>query len=477
MEGGSDQAEPAGLTCQRHARPTRITCATCDTPICPTCAVRTQVGLKCPEHAPVAAAPRKNRFQAVGGLLLLVAIAGFIHLARTTGRGEPAKPPCPTETAPDVGIGSEGGPHWTEMSRSGLCGRYRAAHVWTGTQLLIWGGENCAGAACPTFRAPHLADGAAYTPAADAWRKLPSSPLSARAPAVTAWTGKEMIAWGGVAAEGVLADGAAYDPARDRWRPLAPGPLSARDGVSSAWTGRELVIWGGGDLDKGLPDGAAYDPATDRWRTIALAPLSPRAGGAAAWTGREMVVWGGIDPPAAVEFRDGAAYDPATDRWRPIAESPLSGRNDAAAAWTGRELLVWGGNTVRGDTFLADGASYDPATDRWRLMANAPLVARSAPAAVWSGRELLIWGGISLPGVTDSGPLDRILERRTLLAPIDDGAAYDPATDRWRTLEPVPLLGRASPIAVWDGKNMLMWGGLVVVSSPASSSEGVRYTP
>lgn len=477
MEGGSDQPEPAGLTCQRHGRPTRITCATCDTPICPACAVRTQVGLKCPEHAPAVAAPRKPRSQALGGILILLAVAGFIQLARTTGRGEPAKPPCPTESAPDVGIGAEGGAHWTEMSPSGLCGRYNAAHVWTGTQLLIWGGENCAGAACPTFRAPHLADGAAYSPAADAWRKLPSSPLSARAPAATTWTGTEMVVWGGVQADGFLADGAAYNPERERWRPVAGSPLAARDRTVSVWTGQELLVWGGADLDRPYQDGAAYDPASDRWRTITQAPLQSRAGAVAAWSGQEMVVWGGIDPQTGQEFVDGAAYDPSGDRWRPIPASTLSGRDDASAVWTGRELLVWGGNSIEAGVFHADGAAYDPAIDRWRPMPDPPITPRTSPAAVWSGRELLIWGGIGVPGTTDIGPLDRIIERRTVLFPLGDGAAYDPAANRWRTLEPVPLLGRGFPAAAWDGEGMLMWGGLVVVGSPASSSEGVRYRP
>jgi hypothetical protein len=124
----------------------------------------------------------------------------------------------------------------------------------------------------------------------------------------------------------------------------------------------------------------------------------------------------------------------------------------------------------------ARGAAYDPATDRWRRLPNPPIAPRTAPAAVWSGKELLVWGGIGLPGASDN-PLDRVLERRTILAPIGDGAAYDPATDRWRSLEPVQLLGRGLPQAVWAGDRMLLWGGLVVVSSPASSAEGVTYRP
>jgi N-acetylneuraminic acid mutarotase len=401
---------PGELKCVRHLKPTRITCVTCDTPICPDCAIRTEVGFKCPDHASKPPAPRRSRWGSLAIPLVIVAVLAFAQLARTTGRGEPSKPRCPTETAPDVGIGSEGGTHWREMAPSGLCGRYHTATVWTGTELLIWGGENCAGSACPSIEAPHLSDGAAYTPATDKWRKLPAAPISARTPAATAWTGTEMLVWGGVSENGFFADGAAYDPAANRWRPMAASPLAARNAGVAAWSGRELLVWSGGNVDTGFRDGAAYDPAADRWRPLSASPLAPRAGAAGVWTGREMLVWSGVDPAAGVEFRDGAAYDPAADRWRPIASSPIAGRDDAAAVWSGRELLVWGGTTLTGPFFA-------------------------------------------------------------------DGAAYDPATDRWRVLEPVPLLGRGNPITVWDGQGMLMWGGLVVVSTGASSSEGVRYTP
>ncbi|MDQ4069308.1 MAG: B-box zinc finger protein, partial [Actinomycetota bacterium] len=275
------------LVCSRHGKPTRIRCVTCDTPICPDCAIRTPVGLKCPDHATKPRPPGRRRVGLLAVPLLVLAMLGVAQLARTTGRGEPVTPPCPTETAPDVGIGERGGRHWKEMSPSGLCGRYDVAQAWTGTELIMWGGENCAGTACPSIQAPRLADGAAYSPAGDSWRKLAPSPLSKRTPAATAWTGTEMVVWGGVSADAFFADGAAYDPARDRWRPVSQSPLQARDGVASAWTGRELIIWGGGDLREGFPNGAAYDPAADRWRPIADSPIPRRAAPVVVWTGRE----------------------------------------------------------------------------------------------------------------------------------------------------------------------------------------------
>jgi hypothetical protein len=459
--------EPGELKCVRHLKPTRITCVTCDTPICPDCAIRTPVGFKCPDHASKPPAPTRSRWSTFAIPLIFLAILGVAQVLRTTGRGDPETPRCPTETAPDVGIGpAGGGTHWVEMSPSSLCGRYDASVAWTGQELLIWGGESCAGASCPNDQAPHLDDGAGYNAANDAWRKLAASPLSGREAAVTVWTGTEMLIWGGTTGQALLADGAAYNPAQDAWRPLAASPLSPRTASAGVWTGREMLVWGGSDT----ADGAAYDPAADRWRPLAAAPLTGRSSPVSAWTGQEMVIWSGS------ALADGAAYDPAADRWRTIAAAPLRGRFWPASAWTGRELLVWGGDSDR--TLVADdGAAYDPAADRWRSLPRAPVAARAAPAAVWTGREMVLWGGIGQPGAGENSPLDTIIERRTLLAPIADGAAYDPATNRWRVLEPVPLLGRGFPIAAWDGQGMIVWGGLVVVASPASASDGVRYRP
>jgi len=458
---------PGELKCTRHLKPTRITCVTCDTPICPDCAIRTEVGFKCPDHASKPPAPTRSRWSTFAIPLIFLVILGVAQVLRSTGRGDPETPRCPTETAPDVGIGAAGGgTKWRELSPSNLCGRYDASVAWTGQELLIWGGESCAGASCPNDQAPHLADGAAYNVANDAWRKLAPSRLSGREAAATVWTGTEMLVWGGTTGQALVADGAAYNPAEDTWRPLAASPLSARTAAGAVWSGREMLVWGGSET----ADGAAYDPAADRWRLLSAAPIAGRSHPISAWTGREMILWSGSG------LSDGAAYDPATDRWRTIAPSPLRGRFAPASVWTGRELVVWGGDSDQ--TFVADdGAAYDPAADRWRSLPRSPVAARAAPAAVWTGREMLVWGGIGQPGAGDNSPLDTIVERRTLLSPVGDGAAYDPATDRWRLLEPVPLLGRGFPIAAWDGQGMIIWGGLVVVSSPASASEGVRYTP
>ncbi len=87
----------------------------------------------------------------------------------------------------------------------------RSGHVaaWTGDRLLVWGGytmhDGISG---------YPPNGEAYDPATDTWSALPKAPLRHRSSAVGVWTGSAMIVWGGQNEQGALASGAAYTPGR-----------------------------------------------------------------------------------------------------------------------------------------------------------------------------------------------------------------------------------------------------------------------
>jgi N-acetylneuraminic acid mutarotase len=476
--------------CEEHGNPTRLGCAECSTPICPQCSVKTPVGFKCREHGGGGVRRRRVASRKWVVPLVFVLVVSAAYFVRQVGVSKPFKPACPTQPGPDVGIGDQArGSRWQEMARSPLCGRFAASVAWTGTELLIWGGQNCAGAECPLETAHRMADGAGYDPARNRWRQMAASPLAGRDAAATAWTGTAMVVWGGTNRDGPQADGAVYDPAADRWRPMAASPLSARAGAAAVWTGREVLVWGG----SAGADGAAYDPAADRWRPLPASPLDARAGAVAAWTGREMVVWGGSAPADGATLDGGAAYDPARDAWRPIAAAPIAGRIAPASAWTGTELVVWGGNPDTSDVF-GDGAAYNPATDRWRTLPAAPVRARSGALAAWTGTEMVLWGGLAPvddglderetdrggpPGLFrgDRFSFDPTVGPDRLMVPLGDGAGYNPATNSWRRLERVPLVARAYALGGWDGQGFMVWGGLVAVDFPASAADGARYTP
>ena len=231
------------------------------------------------------------------------------------------------------------------------------------------------------------------------WTELPSPP-EIRNRAAQVWTGSELLIWGGYTGFDeldVVASGLAFDAAEMTWRPIGPAPIGPRALMAFAWTGSELLVWGGWSgrsgpefLEGFLRNGAAYDPVSDSWRTLPPAPIDARAP-LSVWTGRELLVWG---TSVRVEDRprDGAAYDPATDSWRSIAEAPIE-LTDASAVWTGAEMIVFGAALHGGnvpETPTAIGAAYDPTSDSWRELPESD-IDPNANTASWLGDRLIAW--------------------------------------------------------------------------------------
>jgi N-acetylneuraminic acid mutarotase len=250
---------------------------------------------------------------------------------------------------------------------------------WTGRELLVLGAG---------WDAPEA--GAAYDPAAGRWRSLPPLPDGVGVGAGV-WSGQELLVWGGGLGDRLTRVGAAYDPDTDSWRRLPPSPITGRYDHTAVWTGREMIVWGGTDYDHDLGDGAAYDPGGDTWRKIAEAPVEPRVDHTAAWTGREMIVYGGTY--VSDSLATGVAYDPVTDTWRRIAPAPIDGRHRHSAVWTGEAMIVFGGYGYPRHEALPDGAAYDPAADAWTPLPRAPLGARCDHTAVWTGEAMVVFGG------------------------------------------------------------------------------------
>src|SRR2546423_5457931 len=90
------------------------------------------------------------------------------------------------------------------------------------------------------------------------------------------WTGSEMIIWGGGNGSSSLNTGARYNPATDSWIATSTTNAPSTRGFHSAvWTGREMIIWGGGNATNDLNTGGRYNPNTDTWisTSTANAPL------------------------------------------------------------------------------------------------------------------------------------------------------------------------------------------------------------
>ncbi len=349
--------------------------------------------------------------------------------------------------------------HWRPMSSTGVPTQ-RSGHtaVWTGTEMIVWGGS------------PSTRSGGRYAAATDSWTptSITGAPIG-RIGHTAVWTGREMIVWGGSTWNGTgwtpVADGARYNPATDTWTALpATGAPSARSGHVAVWTGTEMIVWGGAaDLS-----GARYNPSTDTWTATTLtgAPpdyVEPRV----LWTGSRMVVWGGVVPPppggAGVcgsgdpsSVNTGAVYDPATDTWTatPTAGAPVP-RKGHVLAWTGSALLVSEGYLYGSDA----GGSLAGGTWTPFALAGAPSM-RAYPHGAWTGSRLLAWSGLAsgVCGVSTT--------------PLAGGESYDPATDTWAVM---PAAGSTAAVqhgsaSVWTGTELIVWGG-------DTAASGARFTP
>jgi N-acetylneuraminic acid mutarotase len=291
---------------------------------------------------------------------------------------------------------------WTATSTADAPqGRRRHSAVWTGSEMIVWGGY---GLGSGGFEVA-TNTGGRYNPATDSWSAI--SELGAPSPRTghsAIWTGSEMIIWGGYDGTHYVNDGFRYNPNTDSWSPIsvtnAPTP---RYGYSTIWTGSEMIIWGGSASGSGqVSNGSRYNPTTDSWRPTTLfgAPTR-RTEHSAIWTGSEMIIWGGEDYGGWPE-NTGARYNPATDSWLGVSLTlPPSERNDLhTAVWTGSEMIVWGGVGLPEPSFggrLNTGGRYHPATDSWlpTTLTDAP-TARRDHTAIWTGSEMLIWGGSSI---------------------------------------------------------------------------------
>src|SRR5207245_1660823 len=176
--------------------------------------------------------------------------------------------------------------------------------VWTGSFMIVWGGygvsRNIGTVPMPVFT--HLLDsGGLYDPVNDAWGPTSSTGAPTRRDAHTAvWTGSTMVIWGGNS-DGAVNTGAIYDPGSDSWTPtfdqpqLPPhSPPDGRYFHSAVWTGSQMIVWGGATPSGFLNTGSKYDPVNDQWTDIASANAPARRDlFSAVWTGTRMIVWGG----------------------------------------------------------------------------------------------------------------------------------------------------------------------------------------
>ncbi|MBM2810069.1 MAG: hypothetical protein HW416_828 [Chloroflexi bacterium] len=239
-----------------------------------------------------------------------------------------------------------------------------------------------------------------------------------------------------------------YDSAAGRWSYTTPAPQPLHHTMTTSVNGKLYLI--GGEISA---DGFAnqgfyintvyeYDPATAVWTQKAPMPTARSAGATDVIDGKIYVAGG--RPPQGSDF---AVYDPAADTWRVLPDLPTQ-RNHLAAAAIGGKLYVAGGRFGGGvGSEMTDILEiYDPATNTWSR--GAPLLERRAGLNGVAARGCFYtFGGEG----NDPHPLGIFANNEV----------YNPVTDSWQSLEPIPVpVHGVTGAAYVDGWIHLPGGGI-----------------
>lgn len=351
-------------------------------------------------------------------------------------------------------------------------------------------GESDSGSQSPTLLE--------YDPVADTWTKLAQPADSLQVVALLSW---QDGLYATVAEPGCLEVGCAqsiqrWDPTTAAWQRFAPshpaighGLIAATKDGFAAVTDSTVAVFSGGTWTELTPTPelpltaagqltwAAGDPRSDlvtvltwdgqayllrlgeaTWQAVAAPPqgqggliASDELGTPRFSDGRHVVVAGQL-------------YDPVEATWTNVPPLPNPRWTFGEFASSGSQLLACYdvGDSSYNDCYLLTPEQPTPPqppapTGQWRTVAPSPLEPRGTSIASWVGHEYLIVGGAACTGQASADPASNELDcTRT---PALDAAAYDPATDRWRTIAAPPLPGLLDWSSSWAVLNDVLYLG------------------
>ena len=134
--------------------------------------------------------------------------------------------------------------------------------------MIVWGGYTASS---------YLNTGGRYNPGTDTWTATSTTNApDGRYDHTAVWTGSEMIIWGGAGTTAFGTNtGGRYNPSTDSWTATSTANApSARNNHTAVWTGTEMIVWGGVSGNNYLNTGGRYNPSTNSWTE--LRPLPTR---------------------------------------------------------------------------------------------------------------------------------------------------------------------------------------------------------
>lgn len=271
------------------------------------------------------------------------------------------------------------------------------------------------------------------------WEPRAPYPVEATEVSAAALDGK-IYAVCGLTAQGSINSLYIYDPRTDTWAAGASLPIDGgADHCNVAAARGRLYVLGAIRVGTSFIDGNTYeyDPTLDRWQTVARMAVPRGASGVAA-IGGSIYVAGGLAAIGSVA--DFEAFDTGARQWTTLPAMPTA--RDHLTAQAANNLFYAISGRV-GDV-LRVNEEYDPVTGRWTARAPIP-TPRGGLGSGALNKRIQVFGGEG-PSGTPQGTYPQNEE-------------YDPATDTWRTLTPMPVPRHGLYGATLDGRIFTPSGG------------------
>jgi N-acetylneuraminic acid mutarotase len=393
-----------------------------------------------------------------GFITIVIAVAAACETSVPSMAPPPSSAPAPRPTASRTAQPTGGSPAptttigWVAAAPLHQARREHTATVLADGRVLVAGGFQEIISPEGEDQTQILSSVEVFLPGAGRWKPGPPMPQPRSGHEAILLADGRLLVFGGRATSYPSAEpatkAALFNPASNRWRVVDGPSIASPTGAVLLPDGRVLTVGLNSDSNPTAQAVAIFDPSTLKWQRGTNHPGAWYRPALTVLIDGSVLVAGGLYPraPEPSTVTESWRYDPIADRWErtgDLIESPLGG---SAVRLPDRRVLL-----------LASFVSnvFDPTAGTWATLAP-PL------------HDRMGYGMIALAD-------GRVLATGRASCFIDHDATelYDPATDRWLTVEAVTERSDGTLTLLADGRAMLV-GGVLECGAPGVPAVALR---